>query len=131
MPPERSFSTLLSNRAGFGLITAMFVVVVLGMIGLLIARYVAISSTAATEDYLAAQALYAAESAAQLKIMCYDGGGTFGGVANCAPFNPLISSFTTTATQDDFATAANFKTLAVAAQRQEIYREIEVKYRLQ
>jgi hypothetical protein len=64
------------NECGVGLITAVFVIVVIGMFGSLIARYAAISSVSSAEDYLWAQALYSAQSAAQVAILYDDGGGT-------------------------------------------------------
>jgi len=71
---ERNYS-LLDNERGIGLITAIFVIVVVGMFGTLIARYATIGSVSSAEDYHWAQALYSAQSAAQVAILYDDGGG--------------------------------------------------------
>lgn len=74
------FQNRLRNNQGIGLITAIFVIVVVGMFGVLIARYAMVSSVASVEDYLWAQALYSAQSAAQSAILLDDGGGGSTGV---------------------------------------------------
>lgn len=66
---------ILRNQEGVGLITAIFVIVVVGMFGVLIARFAMISSMSSTEDYFWAQALYSAQSSAQIAILYGDGGG--------------------------------------------------------
>jgi len=66
----------LKNEQGIGLITALFVIVIVGMFGSLIARYAVMSSVSSAEEYHWAQALYSAQSAAQLSILYDDGGGT-------------------------------------------------------
>ncbi len=116
---------LLASRKGFALITAIFVMVILAMFGVLIARYVAVGSVSSSENYVSAQALYAAESAARMKILCEDGGGGFS--VACSAFNPEIQRVPTA---QILATAGTFRTLRVSAERNGIHREIEVKYRL-
>ncbi len=74
------FQNRLRNQQGIGLITAIFVIVVVGMFGVLISRYAMISSVASVEDYLWAQSLYSAQSAAQSSILLDDGGGGASGV---------------------------------------------------
>lgn len=69
------FASILANQRGLGLITALFTIVVVGMFGVLIGRYVSISSVSSAEDYYWAQALYSAQSAAQLRILYDDNGG--------------------------------------------------------
>jgi hypothetical protein len=75
----------LANRRGIGLITAMFVIVILSLFGLLIARYTVTTQTSSAEDYLWAQSLYSAESVMRLNILGDDGGG---GIA--APVTPTV-----------------------------------------
>ncbi|MBU0485846.1 MAG: hypothetical protein KKB30_15185 [Proteobacteria bacterium] len=125
--------SLLRNNQGFGLIAAVFVIVILAMFGLLTARYVATTSVASADDYLWAQGLYAAESAIQLKILCRDLGGTWGGGANCDTGtypDPTIARFTTQATTDNFGGISNPSILRIQANipTLNISREIEVKY---
>lgn len=66
----------VSNQDGAGLIMAVFVVVVMGMFGLLISRFSSVGALSSSEDYFWAQALYSAQSAAQVHILYNDGGGT-------------------------------------------------------
>jgi hypothetical protein len=79
-----------ANRRGIGLITAMFVIVILSLFGLLIARYTVTTQTSSAEDYLWAQSLYSAESVMRLNILGDDGGG---GIA--APVTPTVGGITT------------------------------------
>ena len=72
---ERALAPL-GNEQGIGLIAAVFVVVVVGMFGTLIARYATFGSVSSAEDYQWAQALYSAQSAAQVAILYDDGGGS-------------------------------------------------------
>ena len=69
----------LANRRGFALITAIFVIVILSLFGLLIARYTVTTQTSSAEDYLWAQSLYSAESVMRLNILSRDSGGGLGG----------------------------------------------------
>ena len=84
------YLTPLANRRGFALITAMFVIVILSLFGLLIARYTVTTQLSSAEDYLWAQSLYSAESVMRLNILGDDGGG---GIA--APVTPLVGGITT------------------------------------
>jgi hypothetical protein len=90
------FRNPIKNQDGIGLIAAIFLIVVVAMFGVLIARYTMISSQSSAEDYLWAQALYAAESAAQLRILEDDDGGP----AGWTWADPTISTFGTTVTPD-------------------------------
>ena len=125
-----------TEQSGFGLVTAIFVIVILALFGILAVRYAALTSISASEDYLAAQALYAAESAARLKIMCFDKGGgpPFYGAGNtCKSYNPTIGMFTisgTYSTAGTYSTSGTYRRIVVTADwQQEISREIEVNYR--
>lgn len=69
-------SEVVNNDRGIGLITALFVIVVVAMFGLLIVRYARFGSIASVEDYFWSQALYSAQSAAQQSVLFNDGGGT-------------------------------------------------------
>ena len=72
------YRNILNNQNGFGLLAAVFVVVIVAMFGALLIRYTQSGAAASAEDYLWAQALYTAESAAQLQILDNDGGGPGG-----------------------------------------------------
>ena len=72
------FRESIINQRGMGLITAVFIIVVVGMFGVLIARYATISSVSSAEDYIWAQALYSAESTMRLNILSRDNGGGLG-----------------------------------------------------
>jgi hypothetical protein len=72
------FPNLIINQRGMGLIAAVFIIVVVGMFGVLIARYTTISSVSSAEDYVWAQALYSAESTMRLNILSRDNGGGLG-----------------------------------------------------
>lgn len=106
------------DERGVGLITAIFVIVIVGMFGALIARYMVISSVSSAEDYHWAQALYSAQSAAQIAILFNDGGGTGG--ENLS----MVADFSTSATTVDCIIRA-------VAQKnidgEPIHREIEVR----
>ena len=111
------------NDKGFGLITAIFVIVILAMFGVLIARYMATDNVASAQDYLWTQAIYSAESAARLRILNHDGGG------NWVAFTfPTISNFTTHAPIDNFGGVNNPSIISVRATRANITREIEIKF---
>jgi heme/copper-type cytochrome/quinol oxidase subunit 3 len=120
------FRKPLANQAGIGLIAAIFIVVVVAMFGVLIARYTMISSQSSAEDYLWAQALYAAESAAQLSILHADGGG--GGWTWTAP---TINTMATTVTGPTLVGGATtIYQIRSRAGRATVDRVIEVTFRL-
>ena len=79
----------LSNQRGIGLITAIFAVVILGLFGLLISRFVATTTVSSAEEYLWSQAIYAADAGAQLQILSLDNGGGLNG----ATVNPSVNGF--------------------------------------
>ena len=113
---------LWRNERGIGLLVAIFVIVMVGLFGTLIARYTLIGATEAAEEYLWAQALYAAESAVQLRLLTHDGGN--------GPAFPLqIEQFAVPVpAPDDFAARGTPATLRVEASRLEVKRKIEIKY---
>jgi len=119
------------NQQGFGLMTAIFVIVILALFGLLVARYTQISALSSSEDYLWAEAIYAADTTAQRTILFHDKGG--GGGAY--PGNPTVAGFTTNRTIVGGTLGGNGvpTTIRVNATRpvsptENIRREIEVKY---
>ena len=120
------------NNRGIGLITVIFVIVIMSMFGLLIARFVTIGSTISIEDYLWAQAIYSAESAAQLQILCNDVGGNLGGPDHLSTLSQ-VGQFSITI-GDDWGGVASPSTVSVQATStvagQDIVRTIEIKYRL-
>jgi hypothetical protein len=86
-----------------------------------------ISSQSSAEDYLWTQALYAAEGAAQLRILEADGGGPAGWVWS----DPVISSFITTITGPDLVGGSTtIYAIQSHATRADITRTVEVRYAL-
>ncbi len=114
----------LANQEGIGLIAAIFLIVVVGMFGVLIARYTMISSQASAEDYLWSQALYAAESAARLRILTHDVAGGLGGWTD-RTINTFNTTITTGPTQ--FGTSGIWE-IHSEATRAGVTRTIEVRY---
>ena len=92
-----SLRRIIGPEKGFGLIAAVFVVVVLAVFGLLIARYTTTSQVESVEDYLWAQALYSAETVMRLNILSHDNGG--GGTVFTSP---SVMNFTTVIEEDTF-----------------------------
>ncbi len=120
---------LIKNEKGAGLIMAIFVIVILGIFGTLISRFTIIGATESIEQYLWAQALYSAESAAQLRILSHDS-------SNGLTFPYTIEEFTIpepAAVDDTFLPdkiRVQPSTLKVEATRVNVSRKIEVKYML-
>lgn len=121
----------LANQQGFGLMTAIFVIVVLALFGLLVARYTQISALSSAEDYLWAEAIYAADTTAQRTILFHDHGG--GGGAY--PGNPTVAGFTTNRTivggtlgGTGVPTTIRVNASRAVSPSENISREIEVKY---
>jgi uncharacterized protein (UPF0333 family) len=106
------------NQKGMGLIAAIFVVVVVGMFGSLIARYASVSSLSSAEDFASAQALYSAQSAAMVKILFNDGGG--GGVHNLTN----VAGFSVSATDITSGVQANAEK---QIEKTKVHREIVLR----
>ncbi|VAW39796.1 hypothetical protein MNBD_DELTA03-1703 [hydrothermal vent metagenome] len=120
------FLKITGNQKGFGLIVAIFIIVILGMFGTLIAKFTIMGSTESAEEYLWAQALYSAESAVQLRILTHDGGHGWDGSANSL----TIEKFKMTAPKDTFTNPNISATLVVQATRVNVSRRIEEKFLL-
>ncbi len=123
------FRKPIKNQDGIGLIAAIFLIVVVAMFGVLIARYTMISSQTSAEDFLWSQALYSAEGAAQLRILNDDGGGppTWGVWSD--PI--IINTFTTNITSGPTTLGAStIQEIQSQATRATITRTIEVRYDL-
>ncbi len=118
----------INNQKGFGLIVALFIIVVLGMFGTLIAKFTTIGTTEAAEEYLWAQALYSAESAAQLRILAHDGGGN--GAWNGTANSLTVEQFKMTAPKDTFSALNTSAILVIQAARINVSRRIEEKFLL-
>lgn len=117
-------NNLLLSQKGFGLITAIFVITILATFGVLVARYTMTSAVSSSEDYVWAQALYSADSVAQLRILNHDNGGNWGG----GWVKPAIAGLSTTINTDTFPGFGAPATLRVRANSGPVSREIEVKY---
>lgn len=121
----------LTNSQGFGLIAAVFLIVIMSLFGLLLARYTTTSQLSSVEDYLWAQALYSAESTMRLNILGDDGGGGL-----TAPVNPTVGSIPTMApTASDgstpfaFTAPGSFTSIRVQAKHATgVSRTVEAKY---
>jgi heme/copper-type cytochrome/quinol oxidase subunit 3 len=121
------FRRPLANQEGIGLIAAIFIIVVVGMFGVLIARYTMISSQTSAEDYLWSQSLYAAESGARLRILQDDGGGPAGWVWS----PPTMNTFTlTVSTPTVVGGSTTIQEITSQASRATITRTIQVRYSL-
>ncbi|MDA3971170.1 MAG: hypothetical protein PF442_07445 [Desulfobulbaceae bacterium] len=116
----------IQNSQGIGLITAIFIITVVGMFGLLLSRYVTTHSVSSAEDYLWGQALYSAESAINLRLLQEDNSGL-------AVTNPSISIQGFAIEQTPIVTTPISKptgTLRALASQGSVAREVEVHYTL-
>lgn len=118
---RKSLSQPVRNERGIGLITAVFVIVIVAMFGTLIARYTTISAVSSAESYHWAQALYSAQSAAQIAVLYDDGGGTGG--ENLA----VVSGFTVSTTNIVSGVRADAQK---SVNNTMIHREVEVRVSL-
>ncbi|HIJ91726.1 MAG: hypothetical protein OEV91_06675 [Desulfobulbaceae bacterium] len=115
-------AALCRNESGIGLIVALFLIVIVGLFGTLIARYAMIGATAAAEDYLWTQALYSAESAVQLRLLTHDGG-------NGPAFPLVIQGFGVPAPDPDSYSGRGIPaTMRVRATRLNVRRTVEIKF---
>lgn len=112
----------IQNSQGIGLITAIFIITVVGMFGLLLSRYVTTHSVSSAEDYLWGQALYSAESALHLRLLQEDNSGL-------VVTNPSIQGFTIVQTPSATPLPST-GTLRVLASQGAVAREVEVNYTL-
>jgi hypothetical protein len=120
------FPNPITNQRGMGLITAVFIIVVVGMFGVLIARYTVISSMTSAEDYIWAQALNSAESTMRLNILRHDGGGNFTAIPT-----PIVGGTTTKIISDNFTADDKPATIRVQALHDTgVSRTVEAKYLL-
>ncbi|MBV5341335.1 MAG: hypothetical protein J0665_17575 [Deltaproteobacteria bacterium] len=121
------FHDPLLNQRGMGLIMAVFIIVVVAMFGVLIARYSTISSVTSAEDILWAQALYSAESTIRLNILHHDGGGNLSGSVE-----PMVGGLSTDILADTYADSTQPATIKVLATRvvneSAVSRTLEAKY---
>jgi len=115
------------NQRGMGLIMAVFIIVVVAMFGVLIARYTTISSVTSAEDALWVQALYSAESTMRLNILRHDGGGNLSGAVA-----PVVGGISTGILVDTFTVPNQPATIQVRATRDvngsAVSRTVEAKY---
>ena len=123
------FHNPLLNKRGMGLIMAIFIIVVVAMFGLLIARYTTISSVASAEDYIWAQALYSAESTMRLNLLRNDRGGKL--PAQPTLVKPIVGGVEAILTES-YVAPDKPATIRVQASREvngsKVSRTVEVKY---
>jgi len=129
---SRDQTTIGFGQEGFGLMIALFVVVLLGVFGLLVARFTTTTNVASVEDHLWNQAVFAAETAAQRVILFQDGGGGGG-----YPGDPVVAGFATTVTPPFPALPAPGNPVSIrvtatapAGTTEPVARTIELKYLL-
>ena len=111
------------DNRGIGLITAIFIIVVVASFGLLLSRFVITHSTASAEDYLWAQALYSADSIIKLRLLQEDN-------ASLAVTDSSIMGYTTTQTPDPLTALSNPGVLEVVAEQGLVSRTVQVNYTL-
>lgn len=116
--------TISRNEKGFGLIAAIFVIVILALFGTLIARYTMTNEVSSAEDYLWARTYYAAESAIMLRILEDDGGGNW----TAWTTYPQIDTAVISETSAGFQPAGQPSYIRLKASINQISRELEVKY---
>ncbi len=122
------FPNPITNQRGMGLIAAVFIIVVVGMFGVLIARYTTISSVNSAEDSVWAQALYSAESTMRLNILRNDGGGNLS--AQPSLVKPTVGGVDTDIITDSFTVSSAPATIRVRAIRAQVSRTVEARYLL-
>ena len=114
----------MNNERGIGLLGAIFVIVILALFGLLIARYTQTTSVSSAEDYLWAQALYSAESGIRLRMLEHDEGGNWSSWSGY----PEVKKFSVTEVSSSLQSSGNPSFIRAKASRNQIVRELEVKY---
>ncbi|MEA3547029.1 MAG: hypothetical protein U9R66_05135 [Thermodesulfobacteriota bacterium] len=122
MFPEQT--RILNNEKGIGLLGAIFVIVILALFGLLIARYTQTTSVSSAEDYLWAQALYSAESGIRLRMLEHDEGGNWSSWSGY----PDVKNFSVSEVSSSLQSPGNPSFIRAKASRNQIVRELEVKY---
>lgn len=116
-----------SNQKGIGLIAAIFVIVILALFGLLIARYTMTTSVSSAEDYLWAKTYYAVESGIRLRMLEDDGGGNWAGWAAYPQIDGTTITQFATAQQPPQAPGQP-STIRAQGNQNDIIRELSVKY---
>jgi len=122
MFPEQTH--IINNERGIGLLGTIFVIVILALFGLLIARYTQTTTVASVEDYLWAQAFYSAESGVRLRMLEHDEGGNWSGWTGY----PEVENFSVSEVSSSLQPAGNPSRIRARASRNQIVRELEVKY---
>jgi hypothetical protein len=116
---------IISNQQGIGLIAALFVIVILSLFGVIVARFTQTTSVASAEDYLWAQTYYSAESALRLRILEDDGGGNWSGWTN---YPTSLGGATITEVSFSSMPVGQPSSVKVKATIINIVRSLEVKY---
>lgn len=115
---------IYSNQRGIGLIAALFVIVILSLFGLLIARYTMTTSISSAEDYLWAKTYYAVESGIRIRMLEDDGGGNWAGWSGY----PLVDGATITEISSSFQPTGQPSSIQAQGSQNDIVRELTVKY---
>lgn len=115
---------LFRNERGFGLIAAIFVIVILALFGTLMARYIMTSSVTSAEDYLWTQTYYSASSAINLRILAEDEGGNW----TTWSTYPQIAGAAVSETSASFQPPGQPSFIRLKASINQISRELELKY---
>ena len=115
---------LYSNQRGIGLVAAIFVIVILALFGLLIARYTKTTSISSAEDYLWAKTYYAIESGIRLRMLEDDGGGNWSGWSGY----PTINGTVITEISSSLLAPGQPSSIRAQGSQHDIIREVGVKY---
>jgi hypothetical protein len=113
-----------SNQKGIGLIAAIFVIVILALFGLLIARYTMTTAISSAEDYLWAKTYYAVESGIRLRMLEDDGGGNWAGWTGY----PLVDGTAITEISASLQPIGQPSSIRAQGSQNDIVRELTVKF---
>jgi len=113
-----------SNQNGIGLIAALFVIVILALFGLLIARYTMTAAISSSEDYLWTKTYYGVESGIRLRMLEDDGGGNWAGWTGY----PLVDGTTITEISSSLQPIGQPSSIRAQGIQNDIVRELTVKY---
>ncbi|WP_286240527.1 hypothetical protein [Neptuniibacter halophilus] len=76
MPLNSAYTRFVRSQQGLGLVSAIFVITVLALIIVGMARFFGLSQNATSQDFLAARALAAAQTGVELELACLEASET-------------------------------------------------------